>query len=65
MPLEVVFSPIRLGPVEVKNRVVRTGHGTGMTDPYASDRFIDYHTARANGGCGLKRPHPPLALAVW
>jgi 2,4-dienoyl-CoA reductase-like NADH-dependent reductase (Old Yellow Enzyme family) len=53
MALGVVFSPIKLGPVEVPNRVVRTGHGTGMSDPYASDRFIDYHTARAKGGCGL------------
>jgi 2,4-dienoyl-CoA reductase-like NADH-dependent reductase (Old Yellow Enzyme family) len=53
MALDMVFSPIRLGSVEIPNRVVRTGHGTGMTDPYASDRFIAYHTARAEGGCGL------------
>lgn len=51
--LDMVFSPIRLGAVEVPNRIVRSGHGTGMTDPYASDRFIDYHVARAKGGCGL------------
>jgi 2,4-dienoyl-CoA reductase-like NADH-dependent reductase (Old Yellow Enzyme family) len=53
MALEMVFSPIRLGSVEVPNRVVRTAHGTGMSDPYASDRFIAYHAARAEGGCGL------------
>jgi 2,4-dienoyl-CoA reductase-like NADH-dependent reductase (Old Yellow Enzyme family) len=53
MPLEMVFSPIRLGPVEVPNRIVRTGHGTGLTNPYASEDFIAYHAARAKGGCGL------------
>jgi 2,4-dienoyl-CoA reductase-like NADH-dependent reductase (Old Yellow Enzyme family) len=53
MALEIVFSPIRLGPVEVPNRVVRTGHGTGLTNPYATDDFIAYHAARAKGGCGL------------
>lgn len=53
MALEIVFSPIKLGPVEVSNRVVRSAHGTGMTDPHISQRFIAYHTERAKGGCGL------------
>jgi 2,4-dienoyl-CoA reductase-like NADH-dependent reductase (Old Yellow Enzyme family) len=49
-----VFSPIRLGPVEVKNRFYFAPHGI----PYVagggpSDTFAHYYGARAAGGCGL------------
>ena len=30
MPLLKVFEPIRLGPIEVPNRIVRTAHSGGM-----------------------------------
>jgi 2,4-dienoyl-CoA reductase-like NADH-dependent reductase (Old Yellow Enzyme family) len=53
MALERVFSPIRLGPVEVPNRVVRTAHGTSLSFTDITDDVIAYHVARARGGCGL------------
>jgi 2,4-dienoyl-CoA reductase-like NADH-dependent reductase (Old Yellow Enzyme family)/thioredoxin reductase len=50
---ENVLSPIQIGPVEVKNRVVRTAHATGFVAGVANDRVIAYHEARAKGGVGL------------
>jgi 2,4-dienoyl-CoA reductase-like NADH-dependent reductase (Old Yellow Enzyme family) len=43
-----LFSPIRIGCVELRNRIVSTGHSTGLT----SDGLIDdptraYYEARA------------------
>jgi len=51
--LKHVLTPIRLGPVEVPNRVVRTGHGTGLGGGTMNDTLIAYHVARAKGGVGL------------
>ena len=48
-----VLSPIRIGGVEVPNRVVRTAHATGFAAGEMSDRLIAYHEARARGGVGL------------
>lgn len=49
-----LFSPIKLGPITVQNRIVSTPHGTGYAR-YAkpTEQFIYYHTERAKGGCGL------------
>ena len=46
-----VMRPITIGAVELKNRVVRTAHATGMGP--MSDDLIAYHLARAEGGVGL------------
>ncbi|TAJ74304.1 MAG: FAD-dependent oxidoreductase [Phenylobacterium sp.] len=46
-----VTRPIRIGAVELKNRVVRTAHATGM-GPMSED-LIAYHLARGEGGVGL------------
>lgn len=35
------------------NRVVRTGHGTGLGQGTMNDTLIEYHAARAKGGVGL------------
>ena len=46
--------PITLGAIEVRNRIISTGHMTCMIAagvPNAA--FADYHEARAKGGCGL------------
>lgn len=49
-----VHTPIRLGPVEVKNRVVRPAHQTALPIlGNVTDRLIAYHEARAIGGVGL------------
>jgi 2,4-dienoyl-CoA reductase-like NADH-dependent reductase (Old Yellow Enzyme family)/pyruvate/2-oxoglutarate dehydrogenase complex dihydrolipoamide dehydrogenase (E3) component len=47
------MQPIDIGPITVPNRVVRTGHGTGMGGGTMSDALIAYHVARAKGGVGL------------
>jgi 2,4-dienoyl-CoA reductase-like NADH-dependent reductase (Old Yellow Enzyme family)/thioredoxin reductase len=49
----LLFSPIRLGHVEARNRIVSTSHGTNMAANGApSAREIAYHAAKAQGGCG-------------
>ena len=44
-----LFQPIRVGPVEIPNRIVRSAHGTALVD----DDLIAYHEARARGGVGM------------
>lgn len=53
MTLRHVIKPLDIGPVTIPNRVVRTGHGTGLGGGTISDDLIDYHVARAKGGVGL------------
>lgn len=48
-----VLSPIDIGPVRIKNRVVRTGHGTGIGKGTMNDALVGYHVERAKGGVGL------------
>jgi 2,4-dienoyl-CoA reductase-like NADH-dependent reductase (Old Yellow Enzyme family)/thioredoxin reductase len=48
-----VLSPLQIGPVTVKNRIVRTGHGTGFGGGTMSPALIEYHVERAKGGVGL------------
>jgi 2,4-dienoyl-CoA reductase-like NADH-dependent reductase (Old Yellow Enzyme family) len=49
-----LFEPITLGNVEIRNRVVMTGHGTGMAqDHLPSDQHVAYYRERAIGGVGL------------
>jgi len=51
-----LFTPIKLGPVLVKNRIVFSGHETlyGFFDKrYDPERYLEYQRARAKGGCGL------------
>ena len=51
--LRHILRPLAIGPVEIPNRVVRTGHGTGLGGGTISDDLIAYHVARAKGGVGL------------
>jgi 2,4-dienoyl-CoA reductase-like NADH-dependent reductase (Old Yellow Enzyme family)/thioredoxin reductase len=52
--LEHLFSPLRLGPVELQNRIVSTAHQTTLVrDHLPTDDFVAYHEARARGGTGL------------
>lgn len=46
---EHVFTPLAVGPLTLKNRIVRSAHGTLMT----GERLIAYHEARAAGGVAL------------
>lgn len=45
------LSPIEIGGVAIKNRIVRTAHATGLGP--MNDALIAYHAARAAGGVGL------------
>ena len=44
-----LFEPIRIGDVEVPNRIVNTTHGTGL----GAERDVRYLQERARGGAGL------------
>ena len=49
-----LFSPIQIGGMEVRNRILSTGHDTVMAhDGHVTDRLVAYHEARARGGAGL------------
>ncbi|WP_172327671.1 FAD-dependent oxidoreductase [Mangrovicoccus sp. HB161399] len=49
-----LMEPIRLGRCEIANRIVLTGHGTGMPkDGTPNDQMIAYYEERAKGGTGL------------
>ena len=49
-----LFTPLRIRGVEIRNRILSTGHGTFLAEHGApGDRMIAYHEARARGGAGL------------
>jgi 2,4-dienoyl-CoA reductase-like NADH-dependent reductase (Old Yellow Enzyme family) len=49
-----LFSPLAIGSVTLKNRIVSTGHDTSMAHHgQITDRLIAYQAARAKGGAGL------------
>ncbi len=52
--LSHLLSPLRLGPVELPNRIVSTAHQTTLVSNHLpTDDFVAYHEARARGGTGL------------
>ena len=60
MSFEAVLSPIRLGNVDVPNRVVQASHLTQYTrQGEVTDRLVSYHEARARG----RRESQPPALS--
>ena len=49
-----LLSSLRLGPVEIPNRIVSTAHQTTLVHEHLpTDEFVAYHEARASGGVGL------------
>ena len=54
MAYPLLLSPLRIGPVEIRNRIVSTAHQTTLVeDGLPTDDFVAYHAARAEGGAGL------------
>ena len=53
MKFKIVDQPIRIRDVEIKNRVVRSAHGTNIGRGELNDDLIAYHLQRAKGGVGL------------
>ena len=49
-----VFSPLSLGPVRLRNRVVKAATFEGMTPgALVSPQLVDFHVALARGGVGM------------
>jgi 2,4-dienoyl-CoA reductase-like NADH-dependent reductase (Old Yellow Enzyme family)/thioredoxin reductase len=56
--------PITLGGVRLKNRVVHASITTFyVQDQQVTDRFVDYHRARAQGGCAAIIIEPTAVLS--
>ena len=54
MAYPLLLSPLRIGPIEIRNRIVSTAHQTTLVeDGLPTDDFVAYHAARAEGGVGL------------
>ena len=52
--LDRLFSPLRIGSVELQNRIVSTAHQTTLVQEHLpTEDFVAYHEARARGGTGL------------
>ncbi len=50
---EALFSPLDVGRITLKNRILSSGHDTVMSvDGFVSDQLIEYQRARAAGGVG-------------
>lgn len=48
------FAPARLGPIELRNRILKAATFEGMTgDQTVSDRLVEFHRTMARGGVGL------------
>lgn len=50
---KLIHTPIQIVDVEIKNRVVRSAHGTNIGRGEINDDLIAYHVQRAKGGVGL------------
>ncbi len=49
-----LFSPLKVGGLTLKNRILSSGHDTVMAhDGLVTDQLVAYHEARAAGGVGL------------
>ncbi|MBR4726291.1 MAG: hypothetical protein IK080_00195, partial [Clostridia bacterium] len=55
MAYETLFSPIRIGTCELKNRIVMAPMlmGMGQFDGTPTQKLMDYYEERAKGGAGL------------
>ena len=52
--LQRLFSPVKLGHREAKNRIVSTPHGAAFGEKgRITERYIRYHEEKAKGGCGV------------
>ena len=53
-PRSRLFAPVRLGPVELRNRFVKCGTNEGMSrDGLVTDRLVEWHREFAAGGVGM------------
>jgi len=62
-----LFEPIKVGNVELKNRMVMLAIGTGYPEPDGTvgDRLLNFYIERARGGVGLVvAPFIPFDMAI-
>jgi 2,4-dienoyl-CoA reductase-like NADH-dependent reductase (Old Yellow Enzyme family)/thioredoxin reductase len=54
-PVRRLFEPIRIGTLELKNRIIMGAMVTNFAtkEGFVTDRLIDYHVKIAKGGCAL------------
>ena len=52
---DVLFTPFKIGNLEIRNRIVEAPHGTNAAngDGTMSDNKIDFYARRAQGGVGM------------
>ena len=49
-----LFSPLKVGPLTLRNRIVNTAHGTGFTKNHVfTDQHVHYYAERARGGVAM------------
>ena len=77
MKLATLFSPVKFGTMEIKNRIAMAPMATDFAegDGTVSDRLLDYYEARARGGVGLiilevctidgMSPYIPRTVGLW
>ena len=51
--LPLVTRPLRIGTMEIRNRIVRTAHGTQLARNGISEDLVAFHRERAIGGCAM------------
>jgi len=52
--MSLLFTPCRIGPVELRNRAIRSAAFENMCkDNYPTEMLFNYHTAVARGGIGM------------
>jgi 2,4-dienoyl-CoA reductase-like NADH-dependent reductase (Old Yellow Enzyme family)/thioredoxin reductase len=58
MAYDMLFTPMKIGTMEVKNRIVMTAaeFSLGQTNGEPTERMINYYVERAKGGVGLIIP---------
>lgn len=50
----LIFTPGKIGPIEIKNRIIRASAYEGMCENHEpSEQLKEYHTALARGGVGM------------
>ncbi|MDR4503992.1 MAG: FAD-dependent oxidoreductase [Candidatus Scalindua sp.] len=64
-----LFDPIKIGSIEIKNRLAMSAMDLGFTsDGSVNERFIDFYVERARGGVGLiviGGCYPEMNGKVW
>ena len=53
-PIPDVFAPAKLGPITLRNRIVKAATYEGLSkNSLVTDRLIDFHVRHAAGGVGM------------